>query len=79
MADSVFYDLQDGLKIIVHHESNLVATMIGCQFDLIKYDQDCPSHAFSMTGGTTQVGNVLKNLLTNYYKFEFLNPSFKVT
>lgn len=60
VADSVFYDLQDGLKIIVHHESNLVATMIGCQFDLIKYDQDCPSHAFSMTGGTTQLqGNMI--------------------
>ena len=33
LTNSVFYDLQDGAKMVVDHQSGLAAHVVGCQFD----------------------------------------------
>ena len=58
VIDCVLYDLQDGLKVIVHHHSSVVVHVVGCQFEMSKCEDDSPSHALSMTGGTCTVGSV---------------------
>lgn len=46
-----FLDVQDGFKLVIHHESQCVSFYLGCQMDLVLKDQDALSHGFSQTGG----------------------------
>ncbi len=55
VVDSVLYDLQDGLKVAVHHGSSVAVHVVGCQFEMRLCDPAAPSHAFSMTGGSCLV------------------------
>lgn len=55
VLNSVFVELQDGLKMIVHHGSNISASVAGCHLELLQYTPDVPSHGFSLTGGSAKV------------------------
>ena len=55
VLNSVFVELQDGLKMIVHHGSNIAASLAGCHFELLQHTSEVPSHGFSLTGGGAKV------------------------
>ena len=55
LTDTVLYDLQDGLKVAVHHASSVAARVVGCQIEMRLCDPAAPSHAISMTGGSCLV------------------------
>lgn len=50
-------DLQDGLKVVINHESKISTLVHDCRFDMTRFSQDAPSHAFTITGGTAEVEN----------------------
>jgi hypothetical protein len=45
------------VKIVVHHASTVACHIVCCQFEMTKQDEDLPSIAFSMTGGSALVQN----------------------
>jgi len=57
LVDSVLYDVQDGVKIVVHHASTVAVHAICCQFEMTRHEEEAPSHAFSMTGGSALAQN----------------------
>lgn len=60
VINSVFTELQDGLKMIVHHSSNIAVSLAGCHLELLQYSPEVPSHGFSLTGGTARIyGNLI--------------------
>lgn len=66
VEDTVMYDLQDGLKIVVHHQSLSRVDIKRCQFELTQVDEQLPSHAFSLTGGEANVSLLIVSTSSVY-------------
>lgn len=52
-----FIAMQDGIKIIVRHDSNVHVSLAQVEMELIILDEDLPSHGVSMTAGSLDMRN----------------------
>ena len=59
LVDTVLYDLQDGLKIVLPVLSRgALVEIVRSHIELFPRDNDRPSHAFSQVGGKAMVSNL---------------------
>ncbi len=62
--DTVLYEVQDAIKLVLNFQSNVSLKVLGCQFDMIVKDVNLPSYAVSMAGGECEVRNSLITMST---------------
>ena len=75
LVDTVLYDLQDGLKIVLPVLSRgALVEIVRCHIELFPRDNDRPSHAFSQVGGKAMVRVLMiwMNGIGDSHMLEFL-------
>ena len=55
LKNCTFHGVQDGLKLVISHESRINSVVHDCHFDMTRYSPNEPSHAITITGGTAEV------------------------